>query len=81
MSNAAPVSTPDGPDGVSRQGPIIGLFVVMLLLASTTVALRFYTRWRLLRTFGIDDWFIGLALVNFTRLSSAATRSKCLTCS
>lgn len=34
------------------------MFVVMLSLSTTAVALRFYTRSRLLNILGTDDWLI-----------------------
>ncbi len=58
------IAMPANPDVSSRQGSIIALFVVMLLLAATVVVLRFYTRWKLLHMFDADDWLIGVALVH-----------------
>lgn len=39
--------------------------VVMLLLSVVAVALRFISRGRILRVWGLSDWFIALTLVGY----------------
>ena len=63
MNGTLPPVPPDVGDTPSRQGSIVALFVVMLLIATTGVALRFYTRWKILNIVGIEDWLLAAALV------------------
>lgn len=52
------------PDTSSQEGSITAASVVMLLLATITASLRFYTRWKLLSGLKADDWLVLVALVS-----------------
>ena len=54
---------PNPVDSTSRQDAVVALSVVMVLLSSSAVAVRFYTRRILLRFLAADDWTILVALV------------------
>lgn len=59
-------STDDG-DISSHQGQsVIACTVVMLALATVTVALRLYTRRSILGSLGSDDWIVLAALVTMS---------------
>ncbi len=53
------------PDHASRKGALIGLQVFLVVLALIIFSLRIYTRARILRSIGIDDWIMGAAMVSF----------------
>lgn len=52
------------PDTSSQEGSITAAAVIMLLLATLTASLRFYTRWKLLNGLKADDWLVLVALVS-----------------
>jgi len=47
----------------SRQSTVIAVVTVMLIVMASTVGLRFYTRYALVRKVGVDDWAVGIAYV------------------
>ncbi len=45
-----------------NQSAMVGVPLALLLASMIVVAARFYTRWTR-KTWGLDDWFIGLGLL------------------
>jgi hypothetical protein len=60
----APPTAPNMLDRSTQQGGIISIWIVMFSLAALTVGLRFYTRTKILRILGVEDWLICAALVS-----------------
>jgi hypothetical protein len=65
----------DPGDGDDRGPGLIAAAVLLFTLAATTVALRFYTRLRIVRVFGPEDWTILVALVLSLGVSTGSITS------
>ena len=57
-------SPPDFDPSETRAPTVIGVVSFLCTLAATAVGLRVYTRWRLIKQFGIDDGLACLSLVS-----------------
>jgi len=69
------MSPHDAGDGQDRGGDIIAASVVIFLFAAAAVALRFYTRVKIVRVLGAEDWTILVALVLSLGVSIASITS------
>lgn len=52
------------PDHASRRQALIGLQIFLVVIALVVYSLRIYTRARILRSIGTDDWIMGAAMVS-----------------
>ncbi|KAJ4381705.1 hypothetical protein N0V86_003069 [Didymella sp. IMI 355093] len=50
----------------SRRNEVLAVATLFFFLSWLTVSLRFYVRWKLMRTWGLDDTFMGATMVIFT---------------
>ena len=54
---------PNFKDPVTRGSALTVVNVIFITLVVVVAALRFYTRLRITKSFGLDDWIIGISLV------------------
>ena len=55
---------PNFVDPVTRGPALTIVNVIFITLVFVVVGLRYYTRLRITKSFGLDDWVIGVSLVN-----------------
>lgn len=71
MSSPPPGTPPPSPEFLAedvRHITSVGIIIVFVL-AFVVVALRFYARIRLTRSFGLDDWLMALSVVRCSNLA------------
>ena len=66
-------------DGESRFSEIVGILSFCSVLSTTAVALRVYTRWRLIDAFGADDGTMVVAQVCRHRICEIVEKVRQLT--
>ena len=63
---------PNFKDPVTRGSALTVVNVIFITLVMVVAGLRFYTRLRITKSFGLDDWIIALSLVECPPLARHA---------
>lgn len=71
---------PNFVDPVTRGPGLTVVNIIFIILVFVVVGLRYYTRLRITRSFGLEDWVIGISLVNsrdFDAISLLTCSTRC----